>query len=94
MKEEKDLPEENVDTNAILKNARTMKEIVDKVYQFEYEESKAGGMVICRVCEASFKYSNNLSLDFTSDMTIGRELVRAVAVQAVSCSERSDHYFW
>jgi len=50
-----------------------MKEIVDKVYQFEYEESKAGGMVICRVCEASFKYSNSLSLDFTSDKTIGRE---------------------
>ena len=40
VKEEKDLPKENVDTNAILKNARTMKEIVDKVYQFEYEESK------------------------------------------------------
>ena len=34
VKEEKDVPKENVDTNDILKNARTMKEIVDKVIQF------------------------------------------------------------
>ena len=34
VKEEKDVPKENVVTNDILKNARTMKEIVDKVYQF------------------------------------------------------------
>ena len=47
VKEEKDVPKENVDTNDILKNARTMKEIVD----FEYEQRKAGGMVTCRVCE-------------------------------------------
>ena len=61
VKEQKDVPKENVDTNDILKNARTMKEIVDKVYQFEYEQRRAGGMVTCRVCEATFKYSNNHS---------------------------------
>ena len=30
-------------------------------------------MVTCRVCEATFKYSNNLSLDFTSEKIMGRE---------------------
>ena len=101
MKEEKDVPKENVDTNAILKNARTMKEIVDKVYQFEYEQSKAGGMVICRVCEASFKYSNNLSLDFTSDKIIGREfsnlkgaLKKHLVSPAASLGRRGRRWWW
>ena len=101
VKEEKDVPKENVDTNAILKNARTMKEIVDKVYQFEYEQSKAGGMVICRVCEASFKYSNNLSLDFTSDKIIGREfsnlkgaLKKHLVSPAASLGRRGSWWWW
>ena len=60
---------DNVDS--ILKNAQSLKEITDKVHQFEYEEFKDGGKVICAVCGTSFKYSKNLSSDFTGSSTGG-----------------------
>lgn len=52
--------EENVkdiDTDMILKNAKSMTEVTDQVYQFEYEEFKDGGAVICGACEQVFKGS-------------------------------------
>ena len=68
--------EENVkdiDTDMILKNAKSMTEVTDQVYQFEYEEFKDGGAVICGACEQVFKYSRDLKDDFTDNSKVARE---------------------
>ena len=56
---------DNTDPDAVIRNARTMKEITDKVHQFEYKEFKKGGKVLCVICNTDFDYSQNLAADFT-----------------------------
>ena len=43
------------------------------MYQFEYEEFKEGGAVICGVCDQVFKYSRHLKDDFTDNGKFVRE---------------------
>ena len=68
-----DEDEKDIDTDMILKNAKSMKEVTDQVYQFEYEEFKDGGAVICGVCEKVFKYSRDLKVDFTDNGKFAKE---------------------
>ena len=35
------------------------------MHQFEYEEFKKGGKVLCVICNTDFNYSRNLAADFT-----------------------------
>jgi hypothetical protein len=71
VKEERE--KEDVDTDSILKNAKSMKEITEKVCQFEYDEFKDGGKVNCIACEQSFKYSRSMTLDFTTEKTMSNQ---------------------
>ena len=61
-----------VDTDMILKNARSMVEITERVCQYDYEETKNGGKVICDLCKTEFTYSKELKKDF-SEEKIARE---------------------
>ena len=61
-----------VDTDMILKNARIMVEITERVCQYDYEETKKGGKVICDLCKTEFTYSKELEKDF-SEEKIARE---------------------
>ena len=69
--EEEDV--KDIDTDMILKNAKSMKEVTDKVYQFEYEEFKDGGAVICGICDKIFKYSRDLKDNFTDNGKFAKE---------------------
>jgi uncharacterized membrane protein YgaE (UPF0421/DUF939 family) len=53
-----------VDTLTILTVSKSLKEILEKVCEFEYREFKEGGSVVCVVCGEHFKYSNELEQDF------------------------------
>ena len=50
-----------------------MKELTEKVIEFEYEEVRDGGKVICVICNQAFKYSRHLNDDFTGTDKIIRE---------------------
>ena len=57
----------------LIKGARSLEEITQKVPIFEYQEFKDGGEVVCAVCSTSFKYSNGLMSDFTQEKRLGLE---------------------
>lgn len=65
----------NINTESVLKEARSMKQITDKIAEFDYEEFKDGGKVTCVVCNSSFKYSRNLILDFSAERKMSREFI-------------------
>ena len=71
IKEELSKGDVNVDN--LIKEARSLKAITEKVPQFEYEDMKDGGKLVCRVCDVSFKYSRNLESDFTPEKKLGLE---------------------
>ena len=48
---------DKTDVSSILSSARSIREIVEKVPEFEYEEFKDGGCVTCVVDGVSFGYS-------------------------------------
>ena len=73
VKEEQENKNVSADIDSILRSAKSLKEITDKVPQFEYEEFKEGGKVTCAVCDTSFKYSRNLSSDFSLEKKMAKE---------------------
>ena len=44
--------------------AKSIADITEKVCEFEYEVNKAGGKIICDLCQQEFNYSNQLNQDF------------------------------
>ena len=55
--------EQEEDLNKILLLARSMKEITEKVLEFQYKQE--AGLVECLVCQETFKYDGSLTNDFT-----------------------------
>ena len=68
-----ELSKSDVNVDNLIKEARSLKAITEKVPQFEYEDMKDGGKLVCRVCDVSFKYSRNLESDFTQEKKLGLE---------------------
>lgn len=55
--------------------ARSLKEIMEKVCEFDYEEDLNGGNMVCNVCGTTLKYSNMLKKDFTDKTKMLREFL-------------------
>jgi hypothetical protein len=64
VKDENEVEAKDEKTENVITHARSLKEITDKVCEFEYREFKEDGNIICIVCGEHFAYSNQLPRDF------------------------------
>lgn len=64
-----------VNADLMLTLAKSLKDITEKVCEFDYEENKDGGKMLCNVCNTEFRFSNELKRDFTDKTKMTREFV-------------------